>query len=74
METSNSRALNIRRPGSMGMEEEMILPPELMQPGMEAQIQMDPSMMDPRGMQPSMDDVAGRVFTPGVGWKKLPTS
>lgn len=71
METSNSRALNIRRPGAMGMEEEVMLPPELYAPQgmpMEGQMPMDPNMMQ----QP--DEMAGRVFTPGVGWRKLPTS
>lgn len=69
METANSRALNIRRPGAMEMEEEVMLPPELY-PQME--MQMDPSMMDPRMMQPDPDEMAGRVFTPGVGWKPGP--
>jgi hypothetical protein len=73
-ETANMRALNMRRPGAMEMEEEVMLPPELYspQPGM-----MDPGTMqpmDPNMMQPQPDEMAGRVFTPGVGWKKLPTS
>lgn len=72
METSNSRALNIRRPGTMGMEEEVMLPPELYtQPD---QMPMDPRMMDPRMMQPETDEVAGRIFTPGIGWKPGPRS
>jgi hypothetical protein len=75
-DSANMRALNMRRPGMMPMEEESMMPPELMQ---QTEMMMPQEGMNPMSpMNPMMEDdpnkVAGRVFTPGVGWRPGPRS
>jgi len=84
MPTANIMALGVKRPreeGEMEYEEEEMLPREFSGAqfagdlGANLNGQPRPIAQDPYGI-PSQEDpnnMAGRVFTPGVGWKKLPT-
>lgn len=83
MPTANMMALGVRRPrveGEMEMDDEQMLPPEFSQevvPGMMPGQMGDPMMPGTAPGQYQMPEdeqmrVAGRIFTPGQGWKPGP--
>lgn len=82
--TANIMALGVRRPRAQDEmeDDEQMLPPDMMQdpsatvvPGMMPGQMGDP-MMPGRGQYDMPEDeqmrVAGRIFTPGQGWKPGP--